>query len=501
MSLPAQVDRSPAMTPAAFLDEALSLVAGQAALAVISMPAPVAPLEALLRVAGERSCFLWDAPEGPCMAGIGQAVELCAAGPERIGRIRDDAGAMWARIEHVRHPGAAAVAPRMFGGFAFAEGTASAPPWDGFGDARFVLPTWCYGRDGERAWLSLAVDMRSAGPGLRGQLHAELEQVMGALSAPLPEPGPAPTMVSMTELSREDWRRGIEDIRQAIADARCQKIVAARCSVVQLAGAVDTIAVLARLADRHPGCHRFGYRVGQTAFVGATPERLVARAGDRVFAEALAGSIAAPRRDEARGPGQVPARLPAYTAAHSAASAAHSAAHVADQDRVGSAAEALLASGKDRDEQALVVQAIARELAPLCAHLDVPAEPEIRALRHVLHLQTPITGVLRAPTHVLDLVAALHPTPAVGGEPTRAALRWIGENEPNPRGWYAAPVGWFDADGDGEFAVAIRSGVLAGERAYLYAGAGIVRDSDPDAEFEETRLKLQAVLGALGVRQ
>jgi isochorismate synthase EntC len=100
---------------------------------------------------------------------------------------------------------------------------------------------------------------------------------------------------------------------------------------------------------------------------------------------------------------------------------------------------------------------------------------------------------------VLDLVDALHPTPAVGGVPTASALDWIATHEPAPRGWYAGPVGWFDAAGDGEFAVALRSGLLVGNRAYVYAGAGIVAESDADAEYAETDLKQRALLGALGV--
>ena len=122
----------------------------------------------------------------------------------------------------------------------------------------------------------------------------------------------------------------------------------------------------------------------------------------------------------------------------------------------------------------------------------------IRALRHVLHLYTPFRATLRAPRHVLELAARLHPTPAVGGTPTGVAVDWITRREPAPRGWYASPVGWFDLDGDGELAVAIRSGVLVGSRAHLWIGAGIVAGSDPDRELAETESKLRAILGALG---
>jgi isochorismate synthase EntC len=167
--------------------------------------------------------------------------------------------------------------------------------------------------------------------------------------------------------------------------------------------------------------------------------------------------------------------------------------------RTGDAqADALRASGKDRREHDLVVRAIADALAAAGADVALPAEPSVRELRHVLHLHTPIRATLREPRHVLELAARLHPTPAVGGTPTAEAVAWIAAREPTPRGWYAAPVGWFDLDGDGELAVAIRSGLLAGPRVHLWAGAGIVAGSDPDRELAETDVKLRAMLGALG---
>jgi isochorismate synthase EntC len=121
-------------------------------------------------------------------------------------------------------------------------------------------------------------------------------------------------------------------------------------------------------------------------------------------------------------------------------------------------------------------------------------------LKHLLHLRTPIQATLRAETHVLDLVERLHPTPAVGGVPTAAAMEWIGSREPFDRGWYAGAVGWLDAQGDGEFNVALRSGLVRGQSARLYAGAGIVRGSQSGAEYDETKLKLAAMLSSLRAR-
>ena len=146
-----------------------------------------------------------------------------------------------------------------------------------------------------------------------------------------------------------------------------------------------------------------------------------------------------------------------------------------------------------------MVRAIAAALAPRCETLVVPAQPIVRQLGAINHLLTPISGRLRVRTHILELAAALHPTPAVGGAPVAPAQRWIGAHEPVARGWYAGPVGWFDAAGDGELAVALRSGVLAGggRQATLFAGAGIVAASDPAAEWVETELKLDSLSRAL----
>jgi menaquinone-specific isochorismate synthase len=160
---------------------------------------------------------------------------------------------------------------------------------------------------------------------------------------------------------------------------------------------------------------------------------------------------------------------------------------------------ALLESEKDLGEHELVVDAIRRKLEPLCTELRLPARPQIKELRNVMHLHTPMTGVLAHPAHILELAAALHPTPSVGGVPTAEALRWIVENEPERRGWYAGPIGWFDEQGGGDLAVAIRSGLLCGKKAYVYAGSGIVRDSDPEKEYAETDTKQKPILRALGL--
>jgi salicylate biosynthesis isochorismate synthase len=160
---------------------------------------------------------------------------------------------------------------------------------------------------------------------------------------------------------------------------------------------------------------------------------------------------------------------------------------------------ALLTSDKERREHELVVTAIADTLRKLGASVEHAAQPGVRSLRHVHHLATPIVGRCAEPLHVLEVAERLHPTPAVGGTPTATAIEWIRTHEREPRGWYAAPIGWFDRDGDGELAVGIRSGLLEGEHAHLWAGCGIVAASQPARELAETTVKLRALRGAMGL--
>ena len=164
-------------------------------------------------------------------------------------------------------------------------------------------------------------------------------------------------------------------------------------------------------------------------------------------------------------------------------------------------AAALLASTKDRHEHALVVNALGEILQPICSQLTIAEEPSVLSLSNIQHLFTPVRAELRTEVGVLPLVEALHPTPAMGGTPRELGLKFIRDNEPTLRGWYAAPVGWIDANMEGAFAVAIRSAVVQKERAWAYAGAGIVPDSVAQSEWEETGWKFQPIIRSVVGRQ
>lgn len=413
----------------------------------ISMYAPVVAAPVLVVATRNAPLVSWSSPT-LTIVGMGSALELRGSGEARWRDV----------IEQAQHIGTLStddmlVRPRLLGGAAFAPGAADRGPWTGFGDAWFMLPRWTYVSDGTRAALILAVDARDAQQAARW--HAELANLRAALASTFVA-RPQPPLVSFDPGDRDAWRAQVRAITDAITRGEYAKIVAARSALVTLAGEARAADMLAELDARQPETVRLVVRPPNAGtFIAATPERLVRRTGSTISCDALAGSGA-------------------------------------------DGAAALLASGKDRREHDLVVSAIASALRDLGGVVAMPSEPGVRTLRHMLHLHTPIEATLREPRHLLDIAAALHPTPAVGGTPTRVATEWIAEHEA-ARGWYASPVGWFDLDGNGELAVAIRSGVITGERAHLWAGAGIVAGSDPDRELAETDLKLRAMLGALGV--
>ncbi len=349
--------------------------------------------------------------------------------------------------------------PRLLGGLAFVPGGADAAPWTGFGDAWFVLPRWTFVDDGSSAWLVLAVDRLAAVDAARW--HRDLARWLDVLAlGPLAARARQPRPIGVARPSAREWRARIEAILGAIDAGRLAKCVAARMLALTLAGPVDVPALLSTLAARHAECTRVLIRPpGSATLVTATPELLVRCTGDVVECDAIAGS----RRRSGDGRRDV---------------------------------EELLASAKDRREHRLVVEAIRAALTSAGGPPSGPAEPGVRSLAHVHHLHTPLRAVLPRAKHVLELASRLHPTPAVGGTPTVIATDWISRHEA-PRGWYAAPVGWFDLEGNGELVVALRAGVIEGATAHLWAGAGIVDGSDPERELEETDVKLRAMLDAL----
>ncbi|MFK7989490.1 MAG: isochorismate synthase MenF [Sandaracinaceae bacterium] len=440
----------------AFLLDALRRLETSDGLGVIRLSAPLAPIEAMSAALRKGIDATWQSPDGHGFAAHGATSILRLDGPDRFTALEPRAAALFSRMRRITQPGTPDRAPRLFGGWAFAEGSADALPWDGFGDGAFFLPRWSYERtpDGHAA-LTLSVELDRVS---HKRIENELDTVWESLTRPLPSPKD-PEVLRTDHVPLETWTAQVDAITAAIGEGRFEKVVAARRATVFANHDFAPWQAAHRLRHRYPDTWCFSFRMGAGTFVGATPERLFVKRGQTLETDALAGSIAV---GDAR------------------------------------AESTLRASLKDRREHRPVVEHLLHRLSPLCETMKDPTEPRVRRLPNVLHLHTTIRGSLRQGVHAAQLASALHPTPAVGGVPSVAATEWIQDHEAHPRGWYAGPVGWIDADGDAELTVALRCGVIRGNTAWVWAGGGIVDGSEPDAEWREASWKLAPVLAALG---
>ncbi|HVO31150.1 MAG TPA: isochorismate synthase [bacterium] len=438
--------------------------ARESGLGLVTLRAPARALERFLAAPIAGEALVWDPPAPECgaapwsLAGRGIAARVEANGPEALARVRERAETVLDGLVERRDPGVwDAPSPRFFGGAAFRSAEGADPVWDGFAGASFVLPRWLYGQRGDEAFLRVIVDARDLAD--EGRFAEEIEAVLAALEGHggLADEAGAARVVDATAPAA--WSAFVGDALSAIERGELEKVVAARRTRVLARGDFSLPGTISRLRAQGDAATRFAFQRGKGIFLGATPERLVALCGDEVSCDALGGSLP-------RGAGDP---------------------------------ESLLRSAKDRREHESVVRGIRGSLARFVREIDAPAEPRIRSLAAVHHLHTPVRARLIRPAHVLDLVGALHPTPAVCGLPRARAAAFLAEHEGMTRGWYASPVGWFDLAGDGCFAVALRCAVLRGSEAWLFAGAGIVKGSDADAEYRETAAKARPMLAALGV--
>ena len=358
-------------------------------------------------------------------------------------------------------PGAGLVA---VGGFAFAPRGGAAPHWAGFGTAGVTVPELALARRGRDVRLTVAA--LAAPDDLPDELVARVEHRLARTrERPLPllDPAPSGRFRIASTAPPEHYEAAVARAVERIRLGAFEKIVLAREVSVHAPAPHDVAAVFGVLRAGFESCFVYCAGRGGAAFVGASPELLVRREGLRASTVALAGST---RRSAD----------PAVDA------------HLGEQ---------LLHSEKDREEQAIVARRIARALAPLSVWVTAPDEPAIIRVANIQHLATPIRAQLTQPRSVLELAGLLHPTPAVGAEPHAIAAPLIPAFEGLDRGWYAGPVGWTDANEDGELCVALRCALLRGAEARLYAGVGVVRDSDPAAELAETEVKLGALLPVL----
>jgi salicylate biosynthesis isochorismate synthase/menaquinone-specific isochorismate synthase len=437
-------------------------------LASITSPLPGAIDPSAVALGSRRAgepWFLLEQParDGMALAALGQATAIEADGPGRF----EEVAARWRELaagavswgEGVEEAGPIAV-----GGFAFAAAGARSPAWAGFAPASMIVPEVAIVRERGTARITLTA---MAGPddvperllaGLEGRL-AELR----ACGLPLLDPDPVTRCVVSSAMPPEHYEAAVSRAKEMIEAGRIEKIVLAREVQVHGPADHDPAAIFDVLRDAFASCFVMCVGRGEASLIGASPELLVRREGQRLSTLALAGS----------------SRRSADPAVD---------AHLGEQ---------LLRSASYGEEHAIVVRRIERALRPHSVWVAAGREPQLAQIANIQHLATPIRAQLAAPMDAIELAGLLHPTPAIGGEPSVPALELIPALEGLDRGWYSGPVGWTDATGDGEFCVALRCALLRGRVAHCYAGNGIVRDSVSASELAETEVKLSALLPLL----
>jgi menaquinone-specific isochorismate synthase len=413
---------------------------------------------------GER--FFWSTPTGDfTIVGLGNELVIENDNPtnERFRQIEKE----WKRFNKKMIPGQKkqiGTGPLLFGGFSFDPNKEKSSLWDTFPEAKFVLPSTMLTIINKKSYMTINKLITP---------YDQLDACIQYFENEFTKAKPLPTYqidcekgneFASIELKTYEW---VEAVLQATSDIRAKeidKVVLAREVHLEFANKINPYQVVGRLQKEQPTSFIFGFENGLQYFIGATPERLVKKEENEVLSTCLAGSIKRGKTSH-------------------------------EDQQFG---EQLLHDDKNLIEHDIVVKMIKDALDLCCYEVKVPNAPALLKTKNIQHLYTPVRGFAKEGHSILSMVERLHPTPALGGFPKEKAIEKIRELEPMHRGWYAAPIGWLDHEDNGEFVVAIRSGLIEDHKAALFAGCGIVEESNPKTEYLETKIKLKPMLSALG---
>jgi len=420
----------------------------------------------LARFSGNR--FFWSEPgRRLAYAGIGCALQIEA----------DDAAQRYRQVElkwrevtdgcivHGEAP--EHTGPHLFGGFSFDPLNETSEEWQSYPHTRFILPEIMWTEYDGRTWVTLnrmiSLDEAQENNDSAWEEHLRIIDQLSGASVDDPVSAVA-EHIYKEEIAPTEWMNAVERAAAAIRAGQMRKVVLARQMKLYADRPFDVREILERLLREQNNTYVFAIESGSDCFVGATPERLIESKDGQFRTLSLAGTIGRGKTEE-------------------------------EDRRYG---EFLFHDEKNLHEHALAVEMIRDAMLELCENVEMPDAPILYRLKDVQHLLTPISGRAREGVTLLQAIEALHPTPALGGMPREAAIEAIRELERMDRGWYAAPIGWVNQRMDGEFAAAIRSALVRGKEASLYAGCGIVGDSVAMSEYQETALKFRPMLSALG---
>ena len=425
---------------------------------------PLAVLESIYEQ-DQLHFYLENPQEDIGIAGAEEVVGFHCAGPERFAKTKQFADDILDNTIAIGDLDCPLAGPHFFCGFTFSdEDTIEAT---GFAPATVFVPRWQVARNAGNyiAIANMLVEPESDLEPLAYKVLAAHKRFSGFNYSELAdEPDDLGQLISSEIGEGAHYQNAVAQALENIAQDKYEKIVLARAVDIRAENAFAPLDILSRLRDRFASCFCYSFANAKgTSFIGASPERLVSVQGSKLSTEALAGSCA--RGNSVR----QDARL----------------------------ARELLSSDKNLRENRMVVQSICKRLKDLGIEVTAPESPSLRKLANVQHLRIPVQGTIPEGAHILDVVNALHPTPAVGGRPRAKACPDIKPLEGFDRGLYAGVLGYFDAKGTGEMVVGIRSGLFQADQARLFAGAGIVDGSVPEDEFTETNLKLDALQRAI----
>ncbi|MFU8860148.1 MAG: isochorismate synthase [Cyclonatronaceae bacterium] len=430
---------------------------------------------AVLELLGKQDDFqyYWEHPDQSIAVAAGEKIQhIKARGTDRFRSISRKIESYQSRTVEFSELDHSLSGVFYLGGFSFFDQKALTQ-WQIFDAASFVIPKWIFVKDGKLCLLTLITDIKGTDDArdVCTALMSKLDELKKCIQRGIKrdifvEDQEKFLEFTVTEQPHEyrNWESSVNEAKSLIRKNVFEKIVLARLLQIESKKVITPTRVVNQLRKEYPSCFTFLMQLNDSAaFIGSSPERLFSYRPSLILTEALAGSIS-------RG-------------------------KTATEDAI--LEKKLLNSGKDLEEHHYVVSAIREKLFDFSKELDMPDKPGIKKFPNVQHLYTPVSAWFNNRIDPFELIELMHPTPAVGGYPALASNRHIQQFEQFERGWYAAPVGWYNNRNRGEFLVGIRSGLIHKDKATFYAGCGIVADSDPDLEWKETKLKFIPMLSAL----
>lgn len=407
----------------------------------------------------------WSSPEGLTLVSAGATAKLTASGVDRITQINEQANALYNELylecSHIEGTG-----PLFFSGFSFHSTINDQDElWNAFQPAEALMPEWILTHHPKQNDWMLTFNYRLSSGDQTAAIHHYYEKIKGELLTEREERNyPVSIPVEGNEDKVDEWLNNVRNAIDKINRQELKKVVLSRTLSLSAKEDFNVIHTLKRLRSYRNESYIFMIERENSVFLGATPEQLIEKKASQFQTMCLAGTI---QRGNS----------------------------LSEDKTFGNE---LLHDTKNLSEHQMVVDMITDAMKQICHRVTYPSHPAILKTKSVQHLYTPVTGDDRDNHHILELVNLLHPTPAMGGVPLHPALEVIQESEMYERGWYASPIGWFDDRGEGEFVVGIRSALIEKKNAVLFAGCGIVGDSKPQSEREETKMKFRPMIYAMG---